>query len=154
MTCVNDWIHDGPMVVFVSLHITLLHYHHYADVSESIELQKCLLGTFYILTFYSLIHGAVCIHLTQFSCNDCENWCILYLIIVLKSEVWTICNCLGVGHEMMVCFVCLSMFFLYCAKPLSTKAIYKTSFLMHICLMRPQWVNRRKVEAYFLIQLV
>ena len=30
----------------VCLHITLPHYHHYADLSESIELLKCLSGTF------------------------------------------------------------------------------------------------------------
>ena len=32
------------MVVFFSLYITLSHHHHYADVSESIELLKCLLS--------------------------------------------------------------------------------------------------------------
>ena len=30
-----------PMVVFVILQITPFHYHHYADVSENIELPKC-----------------------------------------------------------------------------------------------------------------
>ena len=30
---------------------------------------------------------------------------ILYHIIFIKSEVWTICHCLGLGHETMVCVV-------------------------------------------------
>ena len=37
---------------------------------------------------------------------------ILCLIIINKSEVWTITHCLGLGHETMVSAVCLSTFFL------------------------------------------
>ena len=33
----------------------------------------------------------------------------LCLIIIIKSEVWTITHCLGLGHETMVCVVCLSI---------------------------------------------
>ena len=32
------------------------------------------------------------------------------LIIIIKSEVWTITHYLGLGHETMVCAVCLSIF--------------------------------------------
>ena len=35
---------------------------------------------------------------------------ILWLIIIMKSEVWTITHYLGLGHETMVCAVCLSLF--------------------------------------------
>ena len=35
---------------------------------------------------------------------------VLYLIIIIKSEVWPICHCLGLGHETMVCAVCLPVF--------------------------------------------
>ena len=35
---------------------------------------------------------------------------ILCLIIIIKSEVWTITHCLGLGHETMVSTVCLSIF--------------------------------------------
>ena len=34
----------------------------------------------------------------------------LDLIIIIKSEVWPFCHCLGLGHETMLCIVCLSMF--------------------------------------------
>ena len=39
-----------------------------------------------------------------------ERICILCLIIIIKSEVWTITHCLGLGHETMVSAVCLSIF--------------------------------------------
>ena len=32
------------------------------------------------------------------------------IIIIIKSEVWTIIHFLGLGHETMVCAVCLSIF--------------------------------------------
>ena len=39
------------------------------------------------------------------------SWeCALYLIIIIKPEVWIIIHCLGLGHETMVCAVCLTMF--------------------------------------------
>ena len=60
----------------------------------------------------SVIHyticGAVCFQFTHF---PCDVWIyILCLIIIIKSEVWTITHCLGLGHETMVCTVCLSVF--------------------------------------------
>ena len=36
---------------------------------------------------------------------------VLYLIIIVKSEVWPICHCLGLGHVTMVWAVCVSIFF-------------------------------------------
>ena len=39
-----------------------------------------------------------------------ERIYILFLIIIIKSEVWTITHCLGLGHETMVSAVCLSIF--------------------------------------------
>ena len=41
-----------------------------------------------------------------------ERIYILCLIIIIKSEVWTITHCLGLGHETMVSAVCLSIFLL------------------------------------------
>ena len=31
---------------------------------------------------------------------------VLYLIVIINSEVWPICHCLGLGHETMVCAAC------------------------------------------------
>ena len=39
-----------------------------------------------------------------------ERIYILFLIIIIKSEVWTINHCLGLGHETMVSAVCLFIF--------------------------------------------
>ena len=39
---------------------------------------------------------------------------VLCLIIIIKSEVWTITHCLGLGHETMVCAVCFSIFLWIC----------------------------------------
>ena len=38
-----------------------------------------------------------------------ERIYILCLIIIIKSEVWTITHCLGLGHKTMVSTVCLSI---------------------------------------------
>ena len=79
MMCANDRVHYGPMVV--CLHITLAHYHHYADVCES-----CIRFTHFYMMFVRI---TVC-----------------YLNITIKSEGWPICHCLGLGHETINCTVC------------------------------------------------
>ena len=43
-----------------------------------------------------------------------ERIYILCLIIIMKSEVWTITHCLGLRHETMVSAVCLSIFLWIC----------------------------------------
>ena len=57
--CANNGIHYGSMAVFDCLHFTPLHYYHYADVSEGIELLKYLSGT--------PCRVCVCLRLSQFS---------------------------------------------------------------------------------------
>ena len=52
----------------------------------------------------------MCFHFTHFPCDDWENIYVLCLIIIIKSEEWTITHCLGLGHGKMVCAVCLSVF--------------------------------------------
>ena len=43
-----------------------------------------------------------------------EKIYILCLIIIIKSDVWTIIHYLWLGHETMVCTVCLSIFLWIC----------------------------------------
>ena len=66
-----------------------------------------------------------------------ERIYILCLIIIIKSEVWSITHCLGLGHETMVCAVCLSIFLslaqimtrrLVDAKPLSEPMLQYCKF--------------------------
>ena len=116
MMCTNNQIHYDLMVVFVCLHISLTHY----DLSQCIELLKCLSGTFclecvskiktILSIIFQAIYEAVCIQLTHFSSDDCENTCPFFTIIFIKSKVWPIGHCLGLGHETIVCAVCLFIF--------------------------------------------
>ena len=93
---------------------------HYADLSESIELLnacqvydaecvskiKTILSIIFIFTIWGCVSSAYPIILWW------SRECVLYLIIIIKPEVWTINHCLGLGHETMVCAVCLTMFLL------------------------------------------
>ena len=104
-------------IVFVCLYITSSDHLHCANLSEDIELIKCLSDIFrrvckmrYILSvIHYTIRGAVCFQFTHFIVMI-EKIYILCLIFNIKSEVWTITQCLGLGHETMVCAVCLFVF--------------------------------------------
>ena len=65
------------------------------------------------LSMHYTICGAVCFSL-PISLVKIERIYILcpIIIIIIKSEVWTITHCLGLGHETMVWAVCLSIFLL------------------------------------------
>ena len=101
--------------------IRLFANYHYADLSEGIELLKCLSDMFclecvsqinsVLSSIFHAIYGAVCIQLTHSSYDDCENTCTWsYYSIIIKSEVWPIYHCLGLAHETMVSTLCLSIF--------------------------------------------
>ena len=113
----NSRMRFGLQILFVCLYITSSHYHHCANLSEDIELIKCLSDIFcrvcewdkaYCLS-YPLYNIWGCV----FAVYPFPLWWlrgnILGLIIIIKSEVWTITHCLGLGHETMVCAVCLSI---------------------------------------------
>ena len=107
MMSANSRMRFGLKIVFVYLYIIPSHYHHYANLSEDIEVIKCLWDIFCrvckIRHILSVIHyticGAVCFQLTHFPCDDWDSIYILCLIIIIKSEVWTITHWLGLGHE-------------------------------------------------------
>ena len=98
-------------------YIALCHHHRYAQLSGGIELLKCLPGTFGIecdikqfsqLSFMQYM--GLCVFSLRISIMMIVRMCVLYLIITTKLEVWHIC--LGLGHERMVCIVCLLIFLL------------------------------------------
>ena len=83
----NNRIHYGPTVVFVCLHFTLPHYHHYADDlnvlnflnTRQVPSVECVSKIKSILAIiFHAIYGAVCIQLTHFSYGDCKNMCTLF----------------------------------------------------------------------------
>ena len=83
----NNTVHHYPMVVFPCLHITIPHYNHHIDLSESSEPLKCLSGTFCLecmskirsipSIMFHAIYGAVHIQLAHLSYDDYENMCTL-----------------------------------------------------------------------------
>ena len=74
----NSGIPFGLTIVCVYLYITPSRYHHGANLSEDIELIKCLSDIFCrvckIRHIVSVIHytirGAVCLQFTHFPCDD------------------------------------------------------------------------------------
>ena len=72
---------------------------------------ECVSKIKHIFSVFQIYHIWGCV----FSVYPFPLWWLkeytLCLIIIIKSEVWTIIHCLGLGHETMVCAVCLSIFF-------------------------------------------
>ena len=56
-------------------------------------------------------HVGLCVFSLSISFVMIGRIYILCLIIIIKSEVWTIIHCLRLDHETMVCAVCLSIFY-------------------------------------------
>ena len=148
----NIWICFGFQIVLVCLYSTPSHYHHCANLSEGIELIKCLSG--YILSsvwvrlsIFSLLSIVQYVGLYVFSLPISpvmiERIFILCLIIIIKSEVWTITHCLRLCHETMVSAVCLSIFLCYGRldfpspgnRRMTPCAIVHTILLLSYCLV-------------------
>ena len=73
--------------------------------AECVSKSKTILS----IIFYSIL-WSMCLQLTRFSCDDRENvWFILLSSSNRKYESLTIVF-FGLGHETMVCAVCLTMF--------------------------------------------
>ena len=111
----NNWMHLKG--IFACLHSTLSHYHHYADLSESIEDIKCLSSIFYILSsvyvrlnplsqLFLMQYMRFCVFYLPMSLLVIVGMFALHLIFVMKSKIWIISQCLGLGREKMVCAVC------------------------------------------------
>ena len=115
MMSVNSRIRFGLQIVFASLYITPSHYHHCANFIWRH-------WTYEMFVRYNLSSVSVRLRiLSQLSIIQYVGPCainlpipfvmtkkiyIICLIIIIKSEVWTITHCLGLGHETMVCAVC------------------------------------------------
>ena len=115
----NSWIRFGLHIVFVCLYVTPSHYHHCANFIWRFCFYKMpfrynLSGVWLKLSKSSQLsiiqYVGLCVFSLPISFVMIERIYILCLIIIIKSEVWTITHCLGLGHETMVCAVCLSIF--------------------------------------------
>ena len=119
MMSANSRIRFGLQIVFVCLHITPSHYHHCANFiwrhwTYEMPVRYNLSSVWVRLTIFSQLsiiqHVGLCVFSLPISFVMVERIYILCLIITIKSEVWTIIHCLVLGHEIMVCAVCLSVF--------------------------------------------
>ena len=94
------------------------HYHNYADLSEGIELIKFLSGTCCRVCVKDWGNSLEYLSYNILGCvsSACPillwwSWeCVLYLIIIIKSEVWISNHCLGPGHETIACAVWFTVF--------------------------------------------
>ena len=116
MMSANTRIRIGLQIVFVCLYITPYHYPHCANFiwrhcTYKMPVRYDLSSVWVRLIIHYTICGDVCFSL-PISLVMIERIYILCLIIIIKSEVWTITHCLGLGHETMVCAVCLYIFLL------------------------------------------
>ena len=117
-------IRVGSHIVFLCLYITPSHFHHCANLSENIELIKCMSDIFcrvckikHILSvIHYTIYGTVCFEFIHFPCDDWDNiYVYIYIYFVLLSsssnrKYELVIHCLGLGHKTMVCAECLSIF--------------------------------------------
>ena len=110
------------------------------------------LSIFSQLSIHYRIHyticGAVCFQFTHSPCDDWENIYILCLIVIIKSEVLTIIHCLGLGHETMVCAICLSIFLrVFCAH-ITPYNISRS--LVHAKYTRYLWSNSLSLPRHYI----
>ena len=117
MMSANSRIRFGLQIVFACLYITPSHYHHCAKfiwrhwtykMPVRYDLSSVTLSIFSQLSIIQYV--GLCVFSLPISFVRIERIYILCLIIIIKSEVWTITHCLGLGHETVVCAVCLSIF--------------------------------------------
>ena len=70
------------------------------------------------------------------------------IIIIIKSEVWTITHCLGLGHETMVSAVCLSIFLCH-RKQAVEQTVESPAIQDAMTLMRPgsnEWLFPQELQ--------
>ena len=114
----NSRIRFGLHMVFVCLYITPSHHHCenfiWRHWTYKMPVRYILSSVWVRLSIFSQLsiiqYVGLCVFSLPISFVMIESIYILCLIIIIKSEVWTITHCLGLGHETMVCAVCLSIF--------------------------------------------
>ena len=120
MMSANSRIRFGLQIVFVCLYITPSHYHHCANFiwrhwTDKMPVRYNLSSVWVRLSIFSQLsiirYVGLCVFSLPISFVMIERIYILCLIIIIKSEVWAITHCLGLGHETMVCAACFSIFF-------------------------------------------
>ena len=130
MMCKDNWIYYGQMVVFMCLDFMF-------GLSLSFSCW-CIWRYWSSKMLVRYIMSTVCLRLIKFSqlsYIQCMGMCIfslpislmmivrisvLYIIIIIKLEAWPICHYSWLGHETIVCTVCLSTFMFNCLQTTGT----------------------------------
>ena len=83
----------------------VLYEMHVRYILSSVWVRLSIFSQLSILQYVGL-----CVFSLPISLVMIERIYILCLIIIIKSEIWTINHCLWLDHETMVCAVCLSIY--------------------------------------------
>ena len=102
----------GLQIVLVCLYITPSHYYHCADIGlKKVPVGYIVLSVWVRLSIFAQLsiiqYMGRCVFNLPISLVMIGRIYILCLIIIIKSEVWIIIYCLGLGHKTMVYAVCL-----------------------------------------------
>ena len=111
MMCANNQVHYGLVVVLICLNITLLHYHHYADVFQWFWNSNTLAG--YILS--------KCVSKIKSTLNylSCNIWGYVYSANLFI--LWWLCICtLFYYHHQIGSMTHLPLFRVWASKSLTT----------------------------------
>ena len=154
----NSRTRFGLQIVFVCLYVTPSHYHHCANFiwrhwTYKMPVRYNLSSVWVRLSIFSHLsiiqYVGLCVFSWPISFVMIEGIYILCLITIIKSEVWTITHCLGLGHETMVCAVCLSIFlsrqWLLLSVHCNSKSLHmnvKFQVFIYLCAMKDiiaQW---------------
>ena len=124
--CLHFQRQSTYQLIWQCLYITPSHYHHCANFiwrhwTYKMPVRYSLSSVWVILSICSQLtiiqYVGLCVFSLPIPFVMIERIYILCLIIIIKSEIWTITHCLGLGHETMVCAVCLSIFlWLFCVR--------------------------------------
>ena len=115
MMSAKSWIRFGLQIVLVCLYIPPSHYHHCANLFEDIEMSvRYILSSAWVrLNIFSQLsiikYMGLCVFSLPTSLVMIERIYTCFIIIIIKSDVWTIIHYLWLCHETMVCTVCLSI---------------------------------------------
>ena len=113
----NSRIRFSLQIVLVCLYSTPSHYQHCASLSEistyKMPVRYILSSVWVTLSIFSQLsiiqYVGLCVISWPIPLVIIERIYMLCFIIIIKSEVWTITHCLGLGYKTMVCAVCLSI---------------------------------------------
>ena len=119
MICENDCVHYSLKIVFVCLHILHLiiimqTYLKTLGIYKSFRVYSVdrvfTIRPILSVIFHTIQYMRLCAISSLISLMMIEGIFALYLIIIIKSEIWIISHYLMLCHETMVCAVCLLVF--------------------------------------------